>query len=219
MTMMMRRVLAFLFLLAISAAASADMMILNNGKKLRIQSYRIEGSNVEVSINDRSEMVIPVDWVREIRDEPDPPPAPDPPVMSENEVSPPVQLFDSAYSNHVRSASEKYDLDWRLVTAVMKVESNFNPKAVSRKGAQGLMQLMPDTSRLYRVKKPMDPEQNIEAGVKHLKKLMKRYNNKLDLVLAAYNAGEKAVDRFQGIPPYNETQQYVKKVLNLYHAL
>src|SRR4029077_18596305 len=113
----------------------------------------------------------------------------------------------------VRSTSEKYELDPRLVAAVMKVESNFNPRAVSKKGAQGLMQLMPDTSKLYRVRNPYDPKQNIEAGVKYLKRLLGRYNNKLELALAAYNSGEKTVDRYRGIPPFAETKQYVQKVL------
>ena len=173
---------------------------------------------MEVLINDRSEMVIPLDWVREIRDEPDPPPAPrlvaNPPPETRSQRS--DLKFD--YADHVRFVSEKYQVDWRLITAVMKVESNFNPRALSRKGAQGLMQLMPDTAKMYRVKKPYDPQQNIEAGVKHLKKLMTRYNNHLELALAAYNAGEKAVDRFNGIPPFSETRQYVKKVLNDYRA-
>ena len=205
-------------LLSLSVLADADVLVLNTGKTLRIKSYTVmEGGNLEVLINDRSEMVIPVDWVKEIRDEPDPPPQP---VVVEATVSVPQVLspITFAYVEHVRSVSERYKMDWKLITAVMKVESNFNPRARSRKGAQGLMQLMPDTAKMYRVQKPYDPEENIEAGVKHLKKLMKRYNNKLELVLAAYNAGENAVDRFNGIPPYNETQQYVKKVLNFYRT-
>jgi hypothetical protein len=213
---MMRRYLtAAVILLAFTGLASADIMVLNTGKKIRIKSYTVvEGGNLEVLINDRSEMVIPVSWVRQIRDEPDPPPAP-PVIVQTPEVSPQPTL-QFAFVDHVRSASEKYKLDWKLITAVMKVESNFNPRAVSRKGALGLMQLMPDTAKLYSVENPYDPTQNIDAGVKHLKKLMKRYDNKLEWVLAAYNSGEKTVDRYKGIPPYAETQQYVKKVLNFY---
>ena len=173
---------------------------------------------MEVMINDRSEMVIPLDWVREIRDEPDPPPKPQSATSLPPETGSGRADLKSDYDDHVRFVSEKYEVDWRLVTAVMKVESNFNPHALSRKGAQGLMQLMPGTAKMYRVKRPYDPQQNIEAGVKHLKKLMTRYNNHLELVLAAYNAGEKAVDRFNGIPPFNETRQYVKKVLSDYYA-
>lgn len=215
---MMRNLLIVATLLFSGALASADMMVLNTGKKLRMKSYRVEGANMVVSISERAEMVIPVEWVKEIRDEPDPPPAPKIAVKTLQQTPNQSADFRFAYSDHVRNVSEKYELDWRLITAVMKVESNFNPRAISPKGAQGLMQLMPDTSKMYRVKRPYDPEQNIEAGVKHLKKLMARYNNQLELVLAAYNAGEKAVDRFGGIPPYSETRQYVKKVLNYYRA-
>lgn len=203
-------------ILGFACLTSADIMVLNTGKKIRIKSYTVvEGGNLEVLINDHSEMVIPVDWVRQIRDEPDPPPAP---VVEETAKVLPQPNLEFAFVDHVLSASEKYKLDWRLITAVMKVESNFNPRAVSRKGALGLMQLMPDTAKLYSVKNPYDPTQNIDAGVKHLKKLMKRYNNKLEWVLAAYNSGEKTVDRYGGIPPYTETQQYVKKVLNFYRG-
>ena len=216
---MMRKSFLLLTLLTSVSVVSADVMVLNTGKKLRIQSYRVEGSNVEVMINERSEMVIPLDWVREIKDEPDPPPAPPSVTNLPQETTAQRRAnLKFEYADQVRFVSEKHQIDWRLVAAVMKVESNFNPRALSRKGAQGLMQLMPDTAKMYRVKRPYDPEQNIEAGVKHLKKLMTRYNNHLELVLAAYNAGEKAVDRFNGIPPFTETRQYVKKVLNDYRA-
>jgi len=110
-------------------------------------------------------------------------------------------------------------LDWKLVAAVVAAESNFNPAAISPKGAQGLMQLMPETAELYKVNDPFNPKENIDAGVRHLKWLIRRYEGKLDLALAAYNAGEKAVDRYGGIPPYQETRQYIKRVLRLYWSL
>jgi len=158
-------------------------------------------------------MVFPLEWVKEIRDEPDTP------VAKEVEVAQSEVRSDLAFADQVMFASTKYEMDWKLVAAVMKAESNLDPFAVSPKGAQGLMQLMPDTARLYRVQDPYDPRENIEAGVKHLKKLLNRFDNKLDLALAAYNSGEKTVDRYRGIPPYPETRQYVKRVLNLYRNL
>jgi len=216
---MSKRTFAILSGLALVFAgiASPDVLVLNTGKTLRIESYRVDGSNMEIEINDHSDMVIPVDWVKEIRDEPDPPPPPK--VMTELSKAIPTMDFDSSFVHHIQSVSKKYAMDWRFVTAVMKVESNFNPTAVSRKGALGLMQLMPDTAKLYRVQNPYDPKQNIDGGVKHLKRLMARYNNKLELVLAAYNSGEKNVDRYKGIPPFAETQQYVQRVLQLYRAI
>ena len=104
-------------------------------------------------------------------------------------------------------------MDAALVKAVIRTESYFNPNATSRVGASGLMQLMPQTAAKYGVTDLYSPKQNIEAGVKHLKYLLQRYPDQLSHVLAAYNAGEHAVDKYNGIPPYQETQNYVKKVM------
>ena len=100
-----------------------------------------------------------------------------------------------------------------LVAAVIEAESEFNPRAVSRQGAQGLMQLMPKTAATLGVDDPFDPRANIEAGVRHLRALMDRFGNDLPLVLAAYNAGEVAVIKHRGVPPYRETRAYVKRIL------
>jgi soluble lytic murein transglycosylase-like protein len=212
---MSKRTFVILTVLALfyAGVVSADVLVLNTGKTIHIQAYRVDGATMEVDIDEHSDMVIPLDWVKEIRNDPNPPPPP--PEISQ---APAVNL-DSKFVHHIQSVAQKYEMDWRLVTAVMKVESNFNPTAVSRKGALGLMQLMPDTAKLYRVRNPYDPKQNIDGGVKHLKRLMARYNNKLELVLAAYNSGEGAVDHFKGIPPFAETQQYVQRVLQLYRAI
>ena len=109
--------------------------------------------------------------------------------------------------------AEQHEVDVALVKAVIRTESYFNPNATSRVGASGLMQLMPETAALYGVTDVYSPKQNIEAGVKHLKYLLERYPEQLDHALAAYNAGEEAVDKYNGIPPYKETQDYVKKVM------
>ncbi len=119
------------------------------------------------------------------------------------------QLYDS----YIRSASRDYKLDPALVKAVIHVESDFNPLAVSPKGARGLMQLMPQTAARYREKDLFSPVANINVGTRHLASLIERYPNDLHLALAAYNAGEHNVDRYQGIPPFQETREYVKKVL------
>jgi len=99
---------------------------------------------------------------------------------------------------------------------VIETESNWNPRAHSRKGAGGLMQLIPTTAQRYGARDLFNPEQNIDAGVRHLKMLLQRYNGNLDLALAAYNAGEGTVDRFGGVPPIRETRNYVQKVQNAY---
>ena len=115
-------------------------------------------------------------------------------------------------------SAARHNVDPNLVRAVVKVESNFNSNAVSRKGAMGLMQLMPSTARSLNVKNPFDPEQNVDAGVRHLKQLLENYGGDVNLTLAAYNAGSGAVARSSGIPHYAETQNYVRRITNLYYG-
>jgi soluble lytic murein transglycosylase-like protein len=124
------------------------------------------------------------------------------------------EQIDSA----IDQAASRHNVDPNLVRAVVKVESNFNPNAVSRKGAMGLMQLMPQTARQLNVTNPFDPEQNIDAGVRHLKRLMESYGGDVKLSLAAYNAGARAVARSAGVPRFAETQQYVRRITNLYYG-
>lgn len=116
------------------------------------------------------------------------------------------------YDEIIRRAAARYDLDYSLVKAVVHAESAFNPRAVSRKGAQGLMQLMPQTARGLGVSDVFDPEENILGGSRYLRKMLDRYNHDLPLSLAAYNAGPGAVDRTGGVPPYRETQDYIRRV-------
>jgi len=118
----------------------------------------------------------------------------------------------------IAQAAARHNVDPNLVRAVVKVESNFNPNAVSRKGAMGLMQLMPSTARQLKVQNPFDPEQNVDAGVRHLKQLLESYGGDIKLTLAAYNAGAGAVARSSGVPHYAETQNYVRRITNLYYA-
>jgi hypothetical protein len=113
-------------------------------------------------------------------------------------------------------AASRHNVDPNLVRSVVKVESNYNPNAISRKGAMGLMQLMPGTARSLNVTNPFDPEQNVDAGVRHLKQLLQNYRGNVPLTLAAYNAGAGAVARSAGIPRYAETRSYVRRITNLY---
>jgi soluble lytic murein transglycosylase len=122
----------------------------------------------------------------------------------------------SPYVQEIRDAAERYGVPMKLVSAVIRAESGFNPRAVSPKGAQGLMQLMPTTAATLGVRNSFDPRQNIDGGVRHLRGLIDRFPNNLPLAIAAYNAGEKAVQQYRGIPPYPETQDYVTKVLYFY---
>ena len=128
------------------------------------------------------------------------------------------RVIHSPYDSTIKAIALRYGMDDKLIKAIVKVESAFKPTAVSPKGAQGLMQLMPGTAARYGVADSFDPIQNLLGGVKYLKDLLSMFNNNITLALAAYNAGENAVQKYNGIPPYKETRQYVQKVIH-YHRL
>jgi soluble lytic murein transglycosylase-like protein len=114
---------------------------------------------------------------------------------------------------YIEDVASRYGVSKDLIAAMIEAESSYNPRAISPRGAQGLMQLMPETAAILRVSDPFDPRENIDGGVRHLLSLMDRFDNNLPLALAAYNAGEGAVIRHRGIPPYRETRQYVKRIM------
>lgn len=140
---------------------------------------------------------------------------------SESSVLPSYSKNRNAYDDLITHAANNYGVEQGLIKAIMHTESGFNPSARSPVGAQGLMQLMPATARRFFVNDSYDPAQNINGGVQYLNFLMKRYNNNHELAIAAYNAGEGNVDKYHGIPPFRETQDYVRRVMsrfnNLYH--
>jgi len=129
---------------------------------------------------------------------------------------PAVDMNRDGVEKLVREAADRHRVDPALVRAVIETESNWNPKAYSHKGAGGLMQLIPTTAQRYGAYDVFDPQQNINAGVRYLRTLLERYHGNLDLALAAYNAGEGAVDRAHGVPSFRETRDYVQKVQNAY---
>jgi soluble lytic murein transglycosylase-like protein len=126
------------------------------------------------------------------------------------------KLDSNQFDPIINEASKKYDLEAPLIKAVIKAESDFDPNAMSHKGARGLMQIMPMNYRLLNVENPFDPHQNIDGGARYLREMMDRYNGKLNLSLAAYNAGPGAVDRYGGVPPYPETTEYIERVMKYY---
>ncbi len=141
-----------------------------------------------------------------------------PPAVHECRLDARRQRELERYTRHINHFANQYGVDPKLVRAVIATESCFNPRAVSRVGAQGLMQLMPETARLLGVKDPFDPRQNIAGGVRYLRMMLDEFDGDFELALAAYNAGPEAVKKYKGIPPYRETRNYVRKILRLIHS-
>ena len=125
----------------------------------------------------------------------------------------------NSYDSYIRASAQRHGVDPGLIKAMMHSESAFNPNARSPVGAQGLMQLMPATARRFKVSNPWSPADNIEGSAKYIAWLMKRFNNNVEFAVAGYNAGEGNVDKYNGIPPFKETRNYVKNVMSRYHSL
>ena len=207
-----------LIALVIATPASAELLFFSETRSMSIKSHRVEGDRVIVALRDGGEMAFDRSVILKIG--PDEVPYPEPAAAvttTEEEAAPnviPGNLVEkTAYDALIESASDRHGVPSRLLKALIQVESAFQPRARSQKGARGLMQLMPETARQYQTRNLYDPRSNIEAGTRHLKKLLGEFE--LPLALAAYNAGEAAVRRFGGIPPYAETQVYVARILGL----
>jgi soluble lytic murein transglycosylase len=139
--------------------------------------------------------------------------------LKERTFKPVDQTHSDKYDHIITKASRRHGISFPLLKAIIKVESDFNPRAVSKKGAKGLMQLMPENIRILKIKDPFDPSENIMAGARYFRELLDRFNGKVQLTLAAYNAGPNLVDRYQRIPPYKETENYIQKVMAYYRQL
>jgi soluble lytic murein transglycosylase-like protein len=205
---------AALLALAGVPRVSAEIVFFTSGRTMSVQSHRMDGDALVLTLRDGGEITCDRSMVARIG--PDEVPYPVPaasttpaPVPSAAALA--VSGAPAPYDAIVRQVASRQGVDPRLVRAVIAVESGWEPGATSPKGAMGLMQLMPATAREYNVGDPYDPRANIEAGVRRLKQLLDHFS--LQLALAAYNAGEAAVDRFGGVPPYPETQAYIARVL------
>ena len=198
--------------------AQAELVFFTSGRTLSIKSHRFEGGSLVLTLRSGGEVICEPSLIAGI--EPDEVPYPEPPALAAAPTRAGSTLraertpaAAARYSDLIEKVSAENGVDSKLVRAVIQVESAYQPRARSRKGAMGLMQLMPATARQYGVRNPYDPEANIEGGTRHLKMLLQRFPRAL--ALAAYNAGEGAVERFGGIPPYPETRAYVSRVLAL----
>lgn len=176
---------------------------------MSIKSHRMEGDSLLLTLRSGGEIVCEASAIAKF--------APDEVPYPEPEPTPPATSAASGvavpYAEIIDKVSTEHGVDAKLVRAMIQVESAYHERARSRKGAMGLMQLRPETARQYGVRDPYDPASNIDGGIRYLKALLERLPR--DLALAAYNAGEAAVERFHGIPPYAETRNYVSRILQL----
>ncbi|HKV06040.1 MAG TPA: lytic transglycosylase domain-containing protein [Candidatus Acidoferrales bacterium] len=183
-----------------SPMARADYAVLRSGARLHVTGYEVEGDRVRLAVRGGAVEIAATDLIDvEPEDQ-----FPVPPAADED--------FGVRYAKLIHAAAAKHGVNERLVTHVVEAESNFDPKAKSRKNALGLMQLLPATAARYAVANVFDPAQNIDGGTHYLKDLLERYRGNLPLALAAYNAGPEIVDRYGGVPPFRETQNYVKQI-------
>jgi hypothetical protein len=199
--------------LVIAAPAAAEIVVLTSGGTLSVKGHRVEGNSIILTLRSGGEVTCDRAIVQRVL--PDEVPYPEPPDQGQSagESGGYGSLQATPYGEIIAAVSQSHGVDPMLVRALIQVESNYKPRARSPRGAMGLMQLMPSTAREYKVRNPFDPRANIEGGIKHLKTLIDRFG--VELALAAYNAGEGAVKKFNGIPPYRETRNYVSRILSL----
>jgi len=194
------------------APAAADLVRLTNGRTIKVEMCLFEGDTAIFVFPGGGEVRTPRSLVEELLPDEEPDAGAEAELaLAASAAATGPRLAPSAIRGLVDAIARRNGVEPKLAHAVVRAESNYNPLAVSPKGAMGLMQLMPATARQYGVADPFDPVQNLEAGLRHLRGLLRRYDR--SRALAAYNAGQSAVDRYGGVPPYRETQLYVRRIL------
>jgi Transglycosylase SLT domain len=189
----------FVVLGASAPMARADYAVLRSGARIHVTGYETAGDRMRLYVPGGT-IELPIDDIVSVEPED---------TFPANTVAP---LSDGRYSTLIRAASLKHGIDEKLIEQVIATESNFNPRAVSRKFAMGLMQLLPGTAAQYSVVNVYDPAENIDGGTRYLRDLLVHYGGNVPLALAAYNAGPGTVDRYGGIPPFPETRSYVRQI-------
>jgi Transglycosylase SLT domain len=200
--------------LGLVSSATAEIVYLSSNRTISVKGHRVDGDSIILTLRNGGEVTCDKSLIQKIVSDEVPYPEPSDLQSDPQEPRTGVDLLEETpYGEIIAAMSEAHGVDPLLVRALIQVESNYKARAKSPKGAMGLMQLMPSTAREYKVRNPFDPRANIEAGIKRLKFLIDRWGT--EVALAAYNAGEGAVTKFNGIPPYQETRNYVTKILAL----
>jgi hypothetical protein len=189
---------AIVALAAMAPCARAEYIVLQSGQRIHVTAYERVGDTLRLTVSGGT-LEIPADSL--VRVDPE-----------DTFLPVKIQLLDVPFADLISESARAHGVAPGLVASVIAVESNFNPNAVSWRYARGLMQLMPQTAARFGVTKIFDPQQNIDAGTRYLKELLVRYNDDLSLALAAYNAGPERVEQYRAVPPYRETQDYVRRV-------
>lgn len=221
----MKRILLATALILAANAASASIAVFSDGRNMKIDAYAVENDVIHLTLQgggkismpllrvDRivDDEIVPAEVVEEVKQI----------VEEQGGVFPrrswrfsesSMPLWRSKYNDLIIAAARKHDVDAALVSAVIKAESDYNPQTVSHKGARGLMQLMPATAKRFGVSNSFDPEQNIYAGVKYLRWLLDKFDGNADLAVAGYNAGEGNIMKYDGVPPFRETVNYINRI-------
>jgi soluble lytic murein transglycosylase-like protein len=190
-------------LLAAAPAGRAEYIVLRSGQRLNVSGYQLLGDKYRLQIAGGTVVIAAEDVLA---------------IEPEEVFTPakPSAELKTPFRELIEAASAQYKVDADLITSVIAVESNFEPKAISRRNARGLMQLLPETAERLGVKDIFDPKQNIDAGTRYLSDLLQRFDNNLVLALAAYNAGPEKISKYGNVPPYPETISYVRRVKRAY---
>lgn len=219
------RLLTAIAVLLLAIPASASIAVFADGRNSKIEKYEVDGDLIRLTLQGGGELALPLTRIERIVDDEIVP------VEVVAEVQKMVEeqggvfpkrswrysdesgpLWQSKYNDIIIAAARKHDVDAALVSAVIKAESDYNPRTMSHKGARGLMQLMPATARRFGVTNSFDPAENIYAGTRYLRWLLKTFDGNADLAVAAYNAGEGNVWKYDGVPPFRETVNYINRI-------
>jgi hypothetical protein len=219
----MRQFVFVLATLLTATTASAGIALFTDGRNMKIDTYEVEAETIHLNLSGGGRLTLPLSRIDRIVDDE----VETPEVVEEvqrivesgvfprrswhfSEASQP--LFRSKYNDIIIAAGRQFDVDAALISAVIKAESDYNPNVVSHKGARGLMQLMPATAKRFGVANSFDPKENIYGGTRYLRWLLKTFDGNADLAVAAYNAGEGNVWKYDGVPPFRETVNYINKI-------